>query len=326
MQIANPIYDVVFKYLMADERAAKLIIGEIISMDVIDIALQPQERLANLTEKNLTVYRLDFSARVKTRDGQFKQVIIEIQKAKYTSDIMRFRRYLGQQYSDEKNVHATVSATGHSTYQALPIITIYFLGHTLNHCTASVIKVGRIYTDAITGETLADKETFIESLTHDSYVVQIPYLKAQRRNDLEKLLEIFDQDLQVENRHRLSIDEALFPKKYHVLIRRLQAAISEPEVIDTMQIEDEILLELQNKEREIEAKEQLVEEQSKALKEKNRVLEEKDQALEKKDQALEEKDQIVREQEQALEEKDQVLKDKDKLIKELKNQLNRLSE
>ncbi len=319
MQIANPIYDVVFKYLMADERAAKLIIGEIIGMDVIDIALQPQERLANLTEKNLTVYRLDFSARVKTRDGQFKQVIIEIQKAKYTSDIMRFRRYLGQQYSDEKNVHATVSATGHSTYQALPIITIYFLGHTLNHCTASVIKVGRIYTDAITGETLADKETFIESLTHDSYVVQIPYLKAQRRNDLEKLLEIFDQDLQVENRHRLSIDETLFPKKYHVLIRRLQAAISEPEVIDTMQIEDEILLELQNKEREIEAKEQLVEEQSKALEEKDQALEKKDQIVKEQGQALEKRDQIVKEQGEALEEKN-------KLIDELKSQLKKLTD
>ncbi len=298
MQIANPIYDVVFKYLMADERAAKLIISEIIGMDVVDIALQPQERLANLPEKNLTVYRLGFSARIKTNDGQFKQVIIEIQKAKYSSDIMRFRRYLEQQYSDEKNAHETTSATGFSTFQALPIITIYFLGHTLNHCTASAIKVGRVYTDIITGETLTQKEPFIESLTHDSYVVQIPYLKAQRRNDLEKLLTIFDQDLQVHDKHRLAIDEKTFPQKYRLLIRRLQAAISEPEIIDTMQIEDEILLELQNKEREIEAKEQLVEAQSKALEEKDQVIEGKDQAL----------------------------KDKDKLIDELKNKLNRLSE
>jgi len=51
-----------------------------------------------LENRLFTVYRLDFSARIKTQNGAVKQVIIEIQKAKFAADIMRFRRYLGEQY------------------------------------------------------------------------------------------------------------------------------------------------------------------------------------------------------------------------------------
>ena len=51
-----------------------------------------------------------------------------------------------------------------------------------------MIKVNRNYTDLATGERLTEKEDFIESLTHDSYVIQIPALTGKRRNELEKLL------------------------------------------------------------------------------------------------------------------------------------------
>jgi hypothetical protein len=93
MKIANPIYDVVFKYLMDDNKIAKLVISKIIGEEIERPATDNEK-----TKASFTVYRLDFAAKIKLSDGGFKQVLIEIQKAKFPTDIMRFRKYLGQQY------------------------------------------------------------------------------------------------------------------------------------------------------------------------------------------------------------------------------------
>ena len=44
VQIANPIYDVVFKYLMEDNAIAKLVISSIIGEEIIELEPKPQER------------------------------------------------------------------------------------------------------------------------------------------------------------------------------------------------------------------------------------------------------------------------------------------
>ncbi|MBT8419421.1 MAG: hypothetical protein KJO08_01020, partial [Gammaproteobacteria bacterium] len=98
MQIANPIYDVVFKYLMQNNEIAILILSTILEEEIVALDLLPQETAIALENSSFTVYRLDFSARLQTSSGEERHVIIEIQKAKYSSDIMRFRRYLGDQY------------------------------------------------------------------------------------------------------------------------------------------------------------------------------------------------------------------------------------
>jgi len=54
MQIANPIYDVVFKYLMEDSKIAKLLISSIIKQEIEIIDFRPQEFIAEI-EKNKTV-------------------------------------------------------------------------------------------------------------------------------------------------------------------------------------------------------------------------------------------------------------------------------
>jgi hypothetical protein len=43
VQIANPIYDVVFKYLMRDEKLARLLLSAIIVEEVISLTLRPTE-------------------------------------------------------------------------------------------------------------------------------------------------------------------------------------------------------------------------------------------------------------------------------------------
>ena len=69
MEIANPIYDVVFKYLMEDNDIARLIISTIIKQKVVSLEFRPQERTVELKPGSLTVYRLDFSAKIETPQG-----------------------------------------------------------------------------------------------------------------------------------------------------------------------------------------------------------------------------------------------------------------
>ena len=66
---------------------------------------------------------------------------------------------------------------------ALPIISLYFLGHKLDNTDAPVVKVNRQYIDLADNSELSIREEFIESLTHDSYIIQIPQLKKKRRNN-----------------------------------------------------------------------------------------------------------------------------------------------
>jgi hypothetical protein len=290
MQIANPIYDVVFKYLMEDNRVAKLIISTIIEEEIEVLEFLPQTNTTRLEQRSLTVYRLDFSARIITPGGTHKQVLIEIQKAKFASDIMRFRRYLGEQY---KKDYSEDGEAGLGKAGPIPIVTIYLLGHSLNNLDSPVISVRRSYQDRTNNTIITCKNEFIESLTHDSHIIQITRLKKKYKTEVEKLLSVFDQANRTSDIHILNIDENDFPEKYRPLIRRLQRAIAEPEIINTMNVEDEILTDLENLERKIANQEKVLEEKDKALEEKDKALKEKDKALEKKNKALEEQKRMI---------------------------------
>ena len=286
MHIANPIYDVVFKYLMEDAKVAKLLISSIIGEEIEELDFRPQEFTTDIDKSRLegragtlTVYRLDFSARIKTDTGS-KNVIIEIQKAKFATDIMRFRSYLGNQYSDTGSTQ-TVTINNHTRIIGIPIISIYFLGHKLDHTESPVIGVKRTYTDLITGVELTTKESFIESLTHDSYVIQIPNLTRKRRNELETLLGIFDQTLSVDPAHHiLNVLEEDFPEKYRPLIRRLQMAVSEPETRKQMTLEDGILQDFENMQREIEGYKQKTAEAEQKIAEAEQKITEAEKEIE----------------------------------------------
>jgi len=272
MQIANPIYDVVFKYLLEDNRIAKIFLSAIIGEKIETLEFATTETISDLV-KDLTVYRLDFKAKIKTPEGT-KQVIIEIQKAKLSTDIMRFRKYLAEQYA--QNPVDQVGEPLPTYNKAYPIIAIYILGHKLQFTKAPVIKVDRKYIDLSTGETIKEKEDFIESLSHDSYVIQIPYLKGKRKTHLLQLLSIFDQSQVDKNYHLLKIKEEEFPKQYAPVIRRLQKALMDTGMRKKMDLEDEILSVLQENDRKIESMEKMLAEKEKMLAEKEKLINEKD--------------------------------------------------
>ena len=181
-----------------------------------------------------------------------------------------------------------VAIKGELQKVALPIVSIYFLGHPLDFETAPVIKVNRNYIDLATGEHLKNKEEFIESLSHDSYVIQIPELKGKRRNELERILSIFDQS-QKESDHILNINESDFPEEYRDIIRKLQRAISDEDIQNTMDVEDEIIAELEDKERRIGDLIDSINQKDKALSDKDKALSDKDKLIEELKRKLGEK-------------------------------------
>ena len=286
MEIANPIYDVVFKYMMEDNTVAKLLVSSIIGEEVVSLDPKPQEHTREKDKEknkgeipNLTVYRLDFSAKIKLSDGQYKVIVIEMQKADLPTDIMRFRRYLGEQYIDSGNRIAD-----NEEIEAMQIYAIYFLGKELGIYDTPVLSISPEVKDVSTGEIVGDSSKFIDGLNHKSWIVQISCLKERRRNELEQLLSLFDQSNRTSNNHILNVSEEDFLEKFRPIIRRLKGAASDSVVKKQMKEEDEIFKYLRDAAR-IEA--------NKLLKEKDKTIEEKDNALAEKDNALAEKDKTI---------------------------------
>ena len=185
MIIANPIYDIVFKRMMENERVAKFFIGTLLGQIIETVEVKPQEFTYTDELAGLAVFRLDFIATVKTETGEQKKVLIEIQKAKNQIDLMRFRNYLGEQYKREDIVS--------NEKVVLPITTIYILGFKLPEIETPCIKVERNYNDLINNKILVQKSDFVEKLTHDSFIVQVDRITNSYSTKLEKLLSLFEQ-------------------------------------------------------------------------------------------------------------------------------------
>jgi len=74
---------------MKDKKVAKLLLSAIIGREIVDLEFRPTGYHFPVGEM-LTVLRMDFSARVQDENGKQELIILELQKAKLASDIMRF--------------------------------------------------------------------------------------------------------------------------------------------------------------------------------------------------------------------------------------------
>jgi len=237
MIIANPIYDVVFKYLLEDADIARDLLSTILGEEVINLEFKPQETSTESTE-NIKILRLDFKAIIKKKDGTLFKVLIELQKSKQVFDVMRFRRYLGDNYRKEDQL---VENDGTTVFRPLPIITIYFLGFLLNNVPSGVIKVKREYVDAVTEEILGVKEDFVELLSHDSYMIQLGRLPKESRGKLDRVMQIFSPMYQNKaNKHQVDFQGDIHDPLVLKMVERLSRAIASDEYRDKMDVEDEI--------------------------------------------------------------------------------------
>ena len=298
MHIANPIYDVVFKYMLEDNKVAKIFLSAIIGESIAELDFSAQEQTVEIPKRAkesspLTVCHFDFSAKIKTETG-FKTVSIELQKAKLQSDLMRFRRYLGVQYQNPNNTY------DEEQEKARQIYCIYFLDYGMDLPLRPVLKVNYTVEDAYTGDQFPASGEFVSGLHHRSWIVQIRELKQRRRNDLEKILSIFDQSNITESRYILNVDEESFPEEYQQIIRRLRKAMEDPKKRGEMELEDDIIKELQNKERLIENKEQTIANHVKTIADNAKTIADKNKTIADKNKTIADKDKTIAELEQKI--------------------------
>jgi len=235
--IANPIYDVVFKYLLEDADIARDLLSTILGEEVVHLEFKPQETSTESSE-GIKILRLDFKAIIKKKDGTLFKVLIELQKSKQVFDVMRFRRYLGDNYRKEDQI---IEKDGLAVFRPLPIITIYFLGFLLNNVPSGVIKVKRDYVDVVTEEILGVKDDFVELLTHDSYMIQVGRLPKESRGKLDRVMQIFSPMYQNKaDKHLIDFQGDIYDPLVLRMVERLSRAIAGDEYRDKMDVEDEV--------------------------------------------------------------------------------------
>ena len=330
MIISNPIYDIVFKLLMAETDIAKEIISRVIGREVLKLNLSHQEHAVREHTKedgeSITLMRMDFSALIKDEYGKEIQVLIEIQKAKLTQDLTRFRRYLGSQYLKTTDIEETPDFIN-STH--LPIFTIYLINFCLDvngkvhrqssernepedHFHPPFLRISRTYKNAVTNEPLpAERQSdFIEALTHDAFVVQIPRLPDVPKTPLERAFSLFNQRLIREDKHRLILEGEVSPKDALTeKMARVLFKISASKEIEERMNQEDILQEdiersIKKLEHEIKEaqKRETIERKEKEEAQKRETIERKEKEEAQKRETIERK-----EKEEAQKEKEGIL-------------------
>ena len=297
-RIANPIYDAVFKYMMDDPKVAKTLIAAVLKIDKKDILDLMPDRNEIITTKRdeVNACRLDFTVRIKTESGT-KAIYIEMQKAWAKGELKRFRTYLASQYTRASNVD--------SEEQPLPILSIYILGGCVDSLNEAVTYVTRRYYDQNGIEINTERPSrFIECLSHNMVVIQVPKIKPRPNSALDNLLTLFDQtkkdsvDSQIIN---YDIDDYEVPKgelrdDMRFIVRRLEQATVSEDVRMKMSLEDKVD-EMLSEKRSAEEK---VAEQEALLQEKNYQLQQKDSQLQEQSEELQQKDSQLQKQSEEL--------------------------
>ena len=302
LHVANPIYDSVFKYLMEDERIAKTILSALLKKEIVDVDVRRHE-YTNGTRDKISMFRIDFGAHVRQTDGSTKLILIELQKTWLETETLRFRQYLGAHYANPENILKDESNPTANGY-GIPMVTVYLLGHKVGDIEEPIVYVNHKAYDYDGIEvTKGIPDPFIESLVHNSIIIQIPRLHGHVNNRLEEVLNIFDQERkEASNRQVLEIDETEYNGDEDMLhiLRRLQKAISDASLRQDMNVEDEYFSAIENRDTAIMMRDKKIKEQDSKLAEQDSKLAEQSTQLAEKDTLLAQKDTLLAEQKASI--------------------------
>ena len=116
----------------------------------------------------------------------------------------------------------------------------------------------------------------VEGIHHRSHIIQIPRLASRRRDELERLLAIFDQGLVRGNgrgdAHVLTIEEGEYPEECAFVLRQLHEAMAEEEVRRTMEGEDLLLRDSMLLARQVEHQERRAARERERAEQERRLL------------------------------------------------------
>ncbi|MBQ3655245.1 MAG: hypothetical protein II956_00160 [Bacteroidales bacterium] len=291
-QVVNPIYDTVFKYLMQDEKVAKVLIGNILKTKVVSIQMNNNEYSALLPDGK-KIFKLDFSATILDRSGKNQLVHIEVQKALEEGEIMRFRSYLGAIYMDETKKYQETIKNPKTNIETvvdhpLPIHSIYILGHELGDgLEQSVMHGENIFKDQ-EGNIIKipDNNDYINGLTHTVTFVIAPLTKKNVKTHLDKLLTIFSDT--EPNSQVIELDEYYDDSEdYRTIMRVLQKASADKQLRGNLDLEQYAW----NNQLKMEQRNQAL--QGRIDEMGTQILQQKAQLTEKEEQLSQQKAQLV---------------------------------
>ena len=316
INIANPIYDNVFKYLVEDERVTKTLLSALLKKKVVEVEMGRNE-YSSQRKDPLSIFRIDFCAKVEDEDGKLNTILIELQKTWVETETLRFRQYLGAQYAAPSNIdndfEEEVTYNGRTYIRkgyGIPIVTIYLLGHRVGNLPKPVVYVRRGYFDDEDQPiTMGVPDPFIESLTHDSIVVQIPLLKHHVKSSwLYEVLDCFDQSRVIDSQSKqiLGLDEKTYescPPEIHRIYERLLSAAADSEMRMKMNVEEEVLSAMEDNDT--------MKMQIKNLKADNK---QKDEQLQQRDEQLQQRDEQLQQRDEQLQQRDEQLRNAIKMF------------
>ena len=312
--VANPIYDCVFKFLMEDERIAKTVLSALLKKEVVSVEMRRHEH-PNVTRDKISMFRIDFAAQVREDDGTVRLILIELQKTWVDTETLRFRRYLAAQYNAEENMVKEGELKGY----AVPMISVYLLGHRVGDIDKAVVYVTHNAYD-YDGKVVEGgmQDPFINSLIHDSIIVQIPLLHGKINNRLDRVLSVFDQSQRdAKNQQIVCLDEKEYAGDSDMMyiLHRLGLAAMDADVRQEMNDEDEFYSVLEARDTQVMKLNEQLTEKKKQLNEKNAQLNEQNAQLSEQKAQLNEKQAQLNEKTVRLAEAEAQLKEQKSQVK-----------
>ena len=320
IRVANPIYDSVFKYLMEDERIARTVLSALLKKEVVEVQIRRNE-YTNGYRDNISMFRIDFGARVRQDDGSLRLVLIELQKTWLTTETLRFRQYLGAQYANKENM---VQEEMRPPY-GIPMVAVYILGHRVGNINVPVLYVNhRPYDYEGREVTEGLPDPFVDSLVHDSIIVQIPLLHGQINNRLDKVLSVFDQtNKEKDNQQLVELDDTNYEddSDMQYILHRLVMASVDAQLRQDMNVEDEYFQAIEDRDTAIMSRDKIIKEKDQQLSQKSQQLSQKSQQLAQKDEQLSQKDEQLSQKDEQLSQKDQQLSQQNQQLAQKDQQL-----
>jgi len=249
MKIVNPLYDNAFKYLMDNERIAKIVLSIILDNQVLSLQAKPQE-IPNVQVGNFNVYHFDYKAVIRNQQGENQTVLIEVQKHRGIDAIPRFRNYLGSNYMRTETI---INTQGNEVTTPLPIITIYLLGYDLPEFPCRAIRVDNRPYDIVERKYIDIRSRFVELLTHQSFVL----IAADKPNVvkhntlLEKFLNLFIQKIKNEESNSIIEVDDEQDAGLQQIVEHLSHGLLDEDLVRKLQAEQLFSEGIKNLEQEI---------------------------------------------------------------------------
>jgi hypothetical protein len=163
------------------------------------------------------------------------------------------------------------------------MVAVYLLGHKVGDVEEPVLYVSHQsfdYNNNIVTKGLPNP--FVDSLTHDSIIVQIPRLHGHINNRLDMVLSIFDQTRRDVNDNRLlQIDDRAYANDADMerILHRLTMAAADADMRHKMNVEDEYFGAIEKRDTEILMRDKQLAEQKTQLAEQKTQLAEQEEML-----------------------------------------------